>query len=443
MGALKAGFGERDSGFGKKRSCDGLRAESRIQNPESFEAMMLITCPHADRARDRVHLGGDANVRRPANPDSLTNEQWAEYVYMRDNPRGEHSELWQHSFGCRAGLPCRRNTYTTTSADGTSRMSQPFRLATADSSIANRPLEFTFNGRRLTGYAGDSLAPPCSAMTCGSSAAVSNIIRPRGIVCAGRGRAQRGWSSSKPAREPSESARNAIELYDGLVAASQNCWPSVAFDVSRREQPGLACFYPLASITSLHVAAVAVADLRKVDPARLPAWAVRRAHLILPSTHHHAHCDVLVAGGGPAGLAAALAAARAGAARHHRRRKAANSVAPALERADIDGEPALNWVKHTLAALRAAARVDRAQPQHSVRPISTINGSPFPERPAQLRPTHLPNDCGKCAPHKSCCHRRTRAPARVSRQRPPRRMLASAARTYANRIGEAGFAPYI
>jgi len=31
---------------------------------------------------------------------------------MRDNPRGEHSELWQHSFGCRRWITVSRNTYT-------------------------------------------------------------------------------------------------------------------------------------------------------------------------------------------------------------------------------------------------------------------------------------------------------------------------------------------
>ena len=75
--------------------------------------MLLIPCPHCGpRDFTEFTYGGDANVRRPANPDALTDEQWAQYVYVRDNPRGEHDELWQHSSGCRRWIAVRRNTYT-------------------------------------------------------------------------------------------------------------------------------------------------------------------------------------------------------------------------------------------------------------------------------------------------------------------------------------------
>ena len=75
--------------------------------------MLLIPCPHCGpRDATEFTYGGDANVRRPADPAALSDEQWAEYVYMRDNPRGEHSEWWQHSFGCRRWITVRRNTYT-------------------------------------------------------------------------------------------------------------------------------------------------------------------------------------------------------------------------------------------------------------------------------------------------------------------------------------------
>ena len=75
--------------------------------------MMLISCPHCG-PRDAAEFtyGGDASVRRPANPDTLSDEQWADYVYLRDNPRGEHAELWQHSSGCRRWIEVRRDTCT-------------------------------------------------------------------------------------------------------------------------------------------------------------------------------------------------------------------------------------------------------------------------------------------------------------------------------------------
>jgi heterotetrameric sarcosine oxidase delta subunit len=75
--------------------------------------MLLITCPWCGpRDQTEFTYGGDANVKRPANPDALTDEAWANYVYIRDNPRGAHAELWHHHASCRRWLKVRRNTIT-------------------------------------------------------------------------------------------------------------------------------------------------------------------------------------------------------------------------------------------------------------------------------------------------------------------------------------------
>ena len=75
--------------------------------------MLLITCPQCGpRDVTEFTYGGDAGVRRPANPQDVSDEQWAAYVFIRDNPRGEHKEIWQHSFGCRRWITVARNTYT-------------------------------------------------------------------------------------------------------------------------------------------------------------------------------------------------------------------------------------------------------------------------------------------------------------------------------------------
>ncbi len=75
--------------------------------------MMLITCPYCG-ARDVTEFvyGGDASVRRPTQTDVLTDEQWADTVYLRNNPRGPHVEWWQHSYGCRRWITVQRNTAT-------------------------------------------------------------------------------------------------------------------------------------------------------------------------------------------------------------------------------------------------------------------------------------------------------------------------------------------
>jgi methylglutamate dehydrogenase subunit B len=73
--------------------------------------MMLLPCPHCGpRDVTEFTYGGDANARQPAEGASL--EEWSAYVYLRDNPRGPHEEVWQHIAGCRRWIRVRRNTLT-------------------------------------------------------------------------------------------------------------------------------------------------------------------------------------------------------------------------------------------------------------------------------------------------------------------------------------------
>jgi heterotetrameric sarcosine oxidase delta subunit len=75
--------------------------------------MLLITCPYCGpRAQIEFTYGGDAKAKRPADPDAVTLEAWLDYVYLRDNPRGPHWELWQHASGCRRWLRVQRDTLT-------------------------------------------------------------------------------------------------------------------------------------------------------------------------------------------------------------------------------------------------------------------------------------------------------------------------------------------
>jgi len=73
--------------------------------------MMLIPCPWCGpRAQSEFTYGGDATVKQPA-PDAPADE-WFAYVYLRDNPKGPHDELWLHSAGCRTWFKVRRDTRT-------------------------------------------------------------------------------------------------------------------------------------------------------------------------------------------------------------------------------------------------------------------------------------------------------------------------------------------
>jgi len=75
--------------------------------------MLLIRCPWCG-PRDEVEFryGGQAGLVYPADPDALDDDAWADFVFMRDNPKGEHGELWAHSAGCRRWFGAVRDTVT-------------------------------------------------------------------------------------------------------------------------------------------------------------------------------------------------------------------------------------------------------------------------------------------------------------------------------------------
>lgn len=73
---------------------------------------MLIPCPYCGpRDVSEFTYQGDGHRTRP---DRTSNDPdaWNAYVYDRENPAGDHREIWQHSGGCRAHLAVTRNTLT-------------------------------------------------------------------------------------------------------------------------------------------------------------------------------------------------------------------------------------------------------------------------------------------------------------------------------------------
>ena len=60
--------------------------------------MQLIECPWCGpREETEFHYGGQAHVAYPEDPQALTDEQWAHYVFFRSNPKGLFAERWSHS----------------------------------------------------------------------------------------------------------------------------------------------------------------------------------------------------------------------------------------------------------------------------------------------------------------------------------------------------------
>lgn len=75
--------------------------------------MLLIECPWCgQRAETEFSYGGEAGICRPPDPFALNDDQWADYLFMRGNPRGAHRERWNHSQGCRRWFGVERDTVT-------------------------------------------------------------------------------------------------------------------------------------------------------------------------------------------------------------------------------------------------------------------------------------------------------------------------------------------
>ena len=74
---------------------------------------MLIPCPHCGtRPVEEFTFLGDASVTRPSTIEPSSMQQWYDYVYLRDNPKGRFDEYVHHSGGCRAWLVISRDTAT-------------------------------------------------------------------------------------------------------------------------------------------------------------------------------------------------------------------------------------------------------------------------------------------------------------------------------------------
>lgn len=73
--------------------------------------MLLIDCPHCGpRDENEYHYGGQAGIPYPLG--ETTDEDWAAFVFLRDNPKGWFRERWFHVHGCRTWFDVERHTAT-------------------------------------------------------------------------------------------------------------------------------------------------------------------------------------------------------------------------------------------------------------------------------------------------------------------------------------------
>jgi sarcosine oxidase, subunit delta len=75
--------------------------------------MLSIACPWCG-PRDEIEFayGGEAHIALPLEPETLSDVDWAEFLFMRSNPKGRHRERWVHAHGCRRWFNVVRDTAT-------------------------------------------------------------------------------------------------------------------------------------------------------------------------------------------------------------------------------------------------------------------------------------------------------------------------------------------
>ncbi|MBD5770291.1 sarcosine oxidase subunit alpha family protein [Marinomonas colpomeniae] len=248
-------------------------------------------------------------------------------------------------------------------------MTQQNRLINGGRIDRSEPLTFTYNGKKYKGYKGDTLASAMLANGIDVVARSFKYSRPRGIVAAGaeEPNAVLQLGATEATQVPNVRATQQ-ELFNGLVSASTNGWPSVDTDVmgmvgkvgGNMMPPG---FYYKTFMFPESLWSTYESVIRKA------AGIGRAPKEHDPDTYDtiNQHCDVMVVGAGPAGLVAALTAARGGARViiADEQNEFGGSLLNGTEQ--LDGKPADEWVQTIVEELNTYDDV-------MLLPRSTVNG---------------------------------------------------------------------
>ncbi len=248
-------------------------------------------------------------------------------------------------------------------------MSQVHRLTQGGRLDRSQAITFTFNGQTYQGFKGDTLASALLANGVDVIGRSFKYSRPRGIVAAGaeEPNAIMQIGATEATQVPNVRATQQA-LYQGLVSASTNGWPSVNNDLmgilgkvgGKMMPPG---FYYKTFMYPQNLWMTYEKYIRKA------AGLGRAPTQVDPDTYDNfnQHCDVLVVGGGAAGLAAALAAGRSGARviLADEQEEFGGSLLDSRER--LDGAPAADWAAKAVAELQGLDNV-------VLLPRATVNG---------------------------------------------------------------------
>ncbi len=237
-------------------------------------------------------------------------------------------------------------------------MSQKYRLEKTGYINREKKISFKFNGKKYFGYQGDTLASALLANGVHLVGRSFKYHRPRGFIGAGADEPNAKVQLYKGAKTEPNALATEIELVEGLEAKSQNCWPTVSFDLGEINNLFNRFFpagfyyktfmwpknfwYKIYEPIIRKAAGLGVAPL-KPDPDRYE--------------HKFEYCDVLIAGSGPSGLASALSAAKNGAKVILAEDKPRFGGSLLTDEVTIGNKKGKEWADETISQLKSMSNV--------------------------------------------------------------------------------------
>ena len=221
-----------------------------------------------------------------------------------------------------------------------------------------KAIKFTFNGKIMTGFEGDSLAASLLAndqMLMGRS---FKYHRPRGVVASGGEEPNALMNLGAEGHFEPNARATTTETFGGLTATSQNHFPSLEFDVGAINSK-LARFLPAGFYYKMFIHPRSFWK-HVYEPIIRKSAGLGRAPKARDSDkyeHYYHFCEVMIVGGGIAGLQAAKSAAATGVRVLLVEQTAHWGGRAPVDGATIDGISAEDWVHETVVALSACENV--------------------------------------------------------------------------------------